>query len=136
VRSRLAGLFLVIFVLVACGDDGPSADEQAVCDSVQTMLDHLSAGESREAILEIARLKTVADATHNDELQSNAVLFIETTSQQVSDADVTLDEAMAEGRAALSEGAEGLGGLVDECNRLELAIEVPRFDPEGTRVGS
>lgn len=134
-RTRLLlAATLATASLAGCGDDGPSDDERAVCSSVQTMLDHLTAGENAEAILEIANLRTVAGATDNEELKSKATLFIETTGEQVSDADVTVEQAMAEGREALVEGAEGLGGLVDECNRLELAIDVPRYDADGNRL--
>jgi hypothetical protein len=127
---------MVATAVVACGEDGPREDEAAVCDVLQTIVDHLEEGAGTQAIVEFARLRVVVDETTNEILATGGNRFLNTTGRQVSNDEVTVDEALAIGRQTLVQGAEALGVMVDECSRVGAEVDLPEYDREGNRLPS
>lgn len=124
-------------LLSACSKEaGPSPSEQAVCRSIQGVMDEIREGRGDGSLASLADLETAVAGAENATFRKSGEQFFLVIGEQVSDAEVTLKEAARRGRQALLAGGKHLGAMVDECGRLGDKVELPVYDADGQRVPS
>ena len=112
-----------VTVLVACGSDGPSADEARVCQAIQGIVDDLGHGRSQAAIDGLTTLKAAVDATTNRTLADAGRRFMSDLFVDVDPMQVTMNEGANLGRVYSSKLVAELDAMVGECADVGSRIE-------------
>jgi len=125
VRSRhLRWLAVGLVGLPLACSTGPAEDEQAVCDSLQTMVDHLSTGESLAAVTTMYGLDEAVAATSNSTLASAGADFFQAISQPVDIGSLTPQESVALGDQVLADAEPALATMLGACTELGLEVQI------------
>ncbi len=115
---------MVVLLAAACGGGSDATDaEHQVCASLQGMTDALLAGEHAEALAELGRLDDHAARSGSPTMQEAGETLFDAIGRTVDYGELTVAESVALGEQVLADGATGIDGLADECNRLGEPIE-------------
>lgn len=114
---------VALAAVAGCAPDGPSADEERVCDSVQHMVDDLAAGRSQAATDELAELYEAVNATENGAMTSAGREFFELMFTDVDRFQMTVEQVVEVGSRFQTEFARSLDVIVAECRRVGSSIE-------------
>jgi hypothetical protein len=128
----------VIVAAVACGacssgsgsadatstTDAPSAEERAVCDRLQDVVDALGDQDRNAMLAGLDGLEQAVSGTANSTLTTDGQEFFATINGTVPNSgDMTIEESAAVGDAALRRAQPALDGLISECAALGLPMQ-------------
>lgn len=121
--TAVAGMALV--GLSGCSDSGPAADERAVCDAMQNMLDDLASGNKQGGLVQMYSLYGITQESSNEQLRASGQAFFDVIGAEVEGHEqMTIEETTAYANDALDRSAAELGAIADECNRIGAPIEI------------
>jgi hypothetical protein len=126
VRAVLAAaLTALLMTVTACSSSGPTDDERAVCGTVQEMVGLLVVGgRGPDALAALDLLAGQVEATENETLAREGGRLFDAITVPVDDhGAMSMSQVAVEGQLALEGGSAGLDGLIQECDRLGLAVE-------------
>ena len=107
----------------ACGGNGPSADEERVCDSIQKVVDDLAAGRSQDAIDTLVEFHDAVTATSNGTMSTAGDEFFEVFDTRANRFEMTVPEVDALGNQFLADFTRALDAVVAECREVGASIE-------------
>lgn len=114
---------LAILTVPACGDDGPSADEALVCDSLQEIVDDLAAGRSQDAIDTLVEFHDAVTATSNETMAAAGDEFFAIFNTRADRFQMTIPEVQDLGNKFRLDFARALDAVVAECGEVGSSIE-------------
>jgi hypothetical protein len=117
---------LGVVASAACGDDGPTSSERAVCDSLQRLVHDLESGQPTAALEELAALDDLVRESGNQTMVDAGARFFSAISEPVDYGALTVDESVELGNRVLEESALGVDALGTECDRIGLTVEADR----------
>ena len=121
-RALLVGVLLTI-VSTACGDDGPTADEQRVCSAVQKIVDDLAAGRDEAAVATLSELEQAATSTANERMSAAGAEFFAVLRTTADRFQLTISEVAELGERFHAESTRHLDVIVDECGEAGAPID-------------
>jgi hypothetical protein len=124
VKRGAAAIAMALGLLVtSCSSNEPSPDEEAVCTTLQALVDQIVAVETDKILLTLDDLNTAVQATENDTLSAAGTQMFDAISVPFNGEDLTIAETTALGDQVLAESSAGMAGLIQACDEIGLPIE-------------
>lgn len=132
-------LLTVLFgAVVACGSTATSsrsmtAGERTVCEAVQSLMDHITAGAGFESLGDLDRINLAGKAGGDGVIGRQARDFIASQDQRIDESKVTVAEVQRLAAVALERGAASLQQVIDGCRAGGRPIvNLPKPSPSTT----
>lgn len=92
-----------------------TAGERTVCEAVQSLMDHITAGAGFESLGDLDRINLAGKAGGDGVIGRQARDFIASQDQRIDESKVTVAEVQRLAAVALERGAASLQQVIDGC---------------------
>lgn len=111
--------------VASCSSEASARPDQiAVCDALQSVVDQMQAGRSRDALAGMDALAQRVAESDDADLQAAGDQFLGVLLEPVDYESMTVEQSNAMGDQVLAESGAGLEAMGQHCADLGLPVEV------------